>query len=64
MARRERAPRMSPARLTGRALYTLYSARFAFRRPLPWSALHEYERRTWSSLAADILGTTEQGREQ
>ena len=47
---------MSP-RLTGRGLYGLYASRFAFRRPLPWSALHEYERRIWSSLAADIIET-------
>lgn len=42
-------------RLTGRTLYALYGARFAYRRPLPWAALHGYERRLWSSLAADVL---------
>jgi hypothetical protein len=46
---------VSPARLTGRALYEAYRVRFAFRRPLPWHALHAYERRVWSSLAADVM---------
>ncbi len=45
---------MTAPRLTGRALYALYAARFAWRRPLPWRALHGYERRAWSSLAADL----------
>jgi hypothetical protein len=46
---------MSPSRLTGRALYALYSARFAYRHPLSWDAMHDHERRAWSSLAADVL---------
>ncbi len=46
---------MSPSRLTGRALYALYCARFAYRHPLSWDAMHDHERRTWSSLAADVL---------
>ena len=46
---------MSPSRLTGRALYALYNARFAYRHPLSWDAMHDHERRTWSSLAADVL---------
>ncbi len=46
---------MTAPRLTGRALYGLYRARFAWRRPLPWRALHGYERRAWSSLAADVM---------
>jgi hypothetical protein len=48
---------VSPSRLTGRALYALYSARFADRHPLSWDAMHDHERRTWSSLAADVLDT-------
>jgi hypothetical protein len=48
---------VSPSRLTGRALYALYSARFAYRHPLSWDAMHNHERRTWSSLAADVLDT-------
>jgi hypothetical protein len=43
------------ARLDGKALYALYRARFAYRHPLPWPALHGFERRLWSSLAADLL---------
>lgn len=39
----------------GQAVYALYRERFAYRHPLPWRALHEHERRLWSSLAADIL---------
>lgn len=50
---------MSPSRLTGRALYALYSARFAHRHPLSWDALHDHERRTWSFLAADVLDPQE-----
>ncbi len=46
---------MSPSRLTGRALYVLYSARFAYRHPLSWDAMRDHERRTWSSLATDVL---------
>jgi hypothetical protein len=46
---------VSPSRLTGRALYALYSARFAYRHPLSWDAMHAHERRAWSSLAADVL---------
>ncbi len=46
---------MSPSRLNGRALYALYSARFAYRHPLAWDRLHAHERRTWSSFAADLL---------
>ncbi len=46
---------MSPAPFTGRALYELYSARFSYRHPLPWEAMHGHERRAWSSLAADLL---------
>ncbi len=38
----------------GHALYALYAARFAYRHPLPWRALHEHERQLWSSLAADV----------
>lgn len=45
--------------LTGRALYALYSARFVYRHPLPWDSLHAYERRIWSSLAADVFASTE-----
>lgn len=47
--------RVSAARLTGRALYEAYRVRFEWRHPLPWRALHGYERRVWSSLAADIV---------
>jgi hypothetical protein len=46
---------MSPSRLTGRALYALYSALFAHRHPLSWDAMHDRERGAWSSLAADVL---------
>ncbi len=46
---------MSPAPLTGRALYELYSARFSYRHPMPWEAMHAHERRAWSSLAGDLL---------
>jgi hypothetical protein len=46
---------VSPSRLNGRALYALYSARFAYRHPLSWDAMHDHERRAWSSLAADVL---------
>jgi hypothetical protein len=46
---------VSPSRLTGRALYALYSARFAHRHPLSWDVMHAHERRTWSSLSADVL---------
>jgi len=35
-------------------LYELYAARFAWRQPLPWTALHGYERRAWSWVAAEI----------
>jgi hypothetical protein len=48
---------MSPSRLTGRALYALYSAQFAYRHPLSWDAMHDHERRAWSSLVADVLDT-------
>jgi hypothetical protein len=46
---------VSPSRLNGRALYALYGARFAYRHGLAWDAMHAHERRTWSSLAADVL---------
>jgi hypothetical protein len=46
---------VSPSRLNGRALYALYGARFAYRHRLAWDAMHAHERRTWSSLAADVL---------
>ncbi len=39
----------------GQAVYALYRERFAYRHPLPWHAMHEYERRLWASLAGDLL---------
>ena len=39
----------------GQALYARYAARFAYRHPLPWRALHEHERRLWGSLVGDLL---------
>jgi DNA-binding XRE family transcriptional regulator len=42
-------------RLEGQALYRQYAARFAYRHPLPWHAMHEHERRLWASLAGDLL---------
>jgi hypothetical protein len=44
------------AALDGRALYALYTARFAYRHPLPWGAMHAHERALWDALAADVAG--------